>query len=249
MGAAVAKVEVDPLFPARPASLFTDDKTAYPPKQLQKITNRIHPLLSVRIRPKELVSLVLEYAAPIHHIWQESPTYEPEPILIEGGTMRCTDPTGAFRSFRIISRYSVKVTRRWRIQIEFQPYQRGWIAVGVTSVGPSAAMRSYFDRSTATTDVLLMPARHPPALHVVRMCANTPSSETFYELSHLMLERTKSMAILEVDESGRNLCIDCAEKGGPSLRMILPITTDADLALWPCVIGGETVAVTILPWP
>jgi hypothetical protein len=129
--------------------LFTDDKSAYEPQQLLKITNRMRPFLAERIRPNELVSIVLAYAAPILHAWQSvSPTNVPEPIAIDGRTMRCTDPTGKSRSFRIISNQSVKAANRWRIQIEFQPNQRGWLAVGVTSVHPQSYRQSYFDRST-----------------------------------------------------------------------------------------------------
>ncbi len=263
MGAATAKVEADPLFPERPASLFTDNKTAYGPKQLQKRAKVTRRFLSERIPLKELVSIVLDYAATIRHVWQASPTYKPEPISIissfvhstdptgvcSSSIMRCTDPAGASRSFRIISTYSVKALRRWRIQIEFQPYRPGWVAVGVTSVRPNASMRSYFDRSSATTEALLVPARHPPRPYILHMTANIPFSEAFRDTPHLLLEKTKSMAILEMDESNHNLCIDCAESGGPICRTILPITIGAEVELWPCVIGGQTVAATILPCP
>jgi hypothetical protein len=81
------------------------------------------------------------------------------------------------------------------------------------------------------------------------MAANEPLSDRCYETAHLLLEHPKSMAVIQLDETNRSLCIDSAQPGEPACRTVLPVPFGADVDLWPCVVGGETVAATILPWP
>jgi hypothetical protein len=193
------------------------------------------------ICPRELIQIMSEYAADLHHTWYKHQD-DAKPVTIIGNCVSCSYAKSSIFWFRVLAMNTISTSpQRWRIQI----HALADILVGIScaAVGPIEKRGQSWSTVAGPDDLFVAPLSHNRAYtmsHGHWKEPELPNSPPFGPLSR---------ARIAIDTHERIMRVTLEDKSSQRQEIALPIPEYMALAdCRPCVVVGGLTIASILPY-